>query len=209
MWGRRAPPARAPEAPSPLPPEWDMLSGLPCDRAAEGRALFLLWTTWALAARCGCLPGIPTQWTPRHRVFCELWIVEPQLQPLKLLERLPGGAKLLDGGFSRQKQLNITPPPPPCISYALVQATVDVGSVIFVYVILITHERYGHIRHGFVVRLTSKPNICRLRILHCLCQDGCEPEIFMFPRLSCVCMHLEMWAEVKVHSYHAHAHVCR
>ena len=21
-------------------------------------------------------------------------------------------------------------------------------------------------------------------------------------------MHLEMWAEVKVHSYHAHAHVC-
>ena len=37
--------------------------------------------------------------------------------------------------------------------------------------------------------------------------DGCEPEIFMFPRLSCICMHLEMWAEVKVHSYHAHARV--
>ena len=47
-----------------------------------------------------------------------------------------------------------------------------------------------------------KPNICRLCILHCLCQHGCEPEIFMFPRLSCVCIHLEMWAEVKVHSYH-------
>ena len=30
----------------------------------------------------------------------------------------------------------------------------------------------------------------------------------MFPRLSCVYMHLEMCAEVKVHAYHAHAHVC-
>ena len=59
-----------------------------------------------------------------------------------------------------------------------------------------------------IARRFSKPNICRLRILHCLCQHGCEPEIFMFPRLSCVCMPLEMWAEVKVHSYHAHAHVC-
>ena len=38
-------------------------------------------------------------------------------------------------------------------------------------------------------------------------EHGCEPEIFMFPRLSCVCMLLEMWVEVKVHSYHAHAHV--
>ena len=54
----------------------------------------------------------------------------------------------------------------------------------------------------------SKPNSCRLRILHYLCQHGSEPEIFMFPRLSCVCMHLEMWAEVKAHSYHAHPHVC-
>ena len=59
-----------------------------------------------------------------------------------------------------------------------------------------------------IARRVSKPNICRLRILHCLCQHGCEPEIFMFPRLSCVCMHLEMWAEVKAHSCHAHAHVC-
>ena len=32
------------------------------------------------------------------------------------------------------------PPPPPCISYALVQATVGVGTVIIVYVILITYE---------------------------------------------------------------------
>ena len=31
-------------------------------------------------------------------------------------------------------------PPPPCISYALVQATVGVGTVITVYVILITYE---------------------------------------------------------------------
>ena len=59
-----------------------------------------------------------------------------------------------------------------------------------------------------IARRVSKPNICRLRILHCLCQHGCEPENFMFPRLSCVCIHLEMWAEVKVHSYHARAHVC-
>ena len=59
-----------------------------------------------------------------------------------------------------------------------------------------------------IARRVSKPNICRLRILHCLCQHGCEPEIFMFPRLSCVCMHWEIWVEVKVHSYHAHAHVC-
>ena len=29
----------------------------------------------------------------------------------------------------------------------------------------------------------------------------------MFPRLSCVCMLLEMWVEVKVHSYHKRAHV--
>ena len=31
-------------------------------------------------------------------------------------------------------------PPPPCISYALVQATVGVWTVIIVYVILITYE---------------------------------------------------------------------
>ena len=47
-----------------------------------------------------------------------------------------------------------------------------------------------------------------LCIPHCLCQHLCKPEIFMFPRPSCVCMHLEMWAEVKGHSYHARAHVC-
>ena len=40
-------------------------------------------------------------------------------------------------------------------------------------------------------------------------QHACEPEIFMLPRLSCVCMLLEMWVEVKVHSYHACARVCR
>ena len=34
-----------------------------------------------------------------------------------------------------------------------------------------------------------------------LCKLGCAPEYFMFPRISCVCM--EMWVEVKVHSYHA------
>ena len=49
-----------------------------------------------------------------------------------------------------------------------------------------------------IARTVSKPNICRLRILHFLCRHGCEREIFMFPRLSCVCLHLEMWAEVKV-----------
>ena len=42
-----------------------------------------------------------------------------------------------------------------------------------------------------IARRVSKPNICRLRILHCLCQHGCEPKIFMFPRLPCVCIHLE------------------
>ena len=42
-----------------------------------------------------------------------------------------------------------------------------------------------------IARRVSKPNICRLRILHCLCQHGCEPEIFMFLRLPCVCIHLE------------------
>ena len=31
-------------------------------------------------------------------------------------------------------------PPPPCISYALVQATVGVGTVIIVYIILIAYE---------------------------------------------------------------------
>jgi hypothetical protein len=31
----------------------------------------------------------------------------------------------------------------------------------------------------------------------------------MFPGLSCACMLLEMWVEVKVHSYHARARVCR
>ena len=36
--------------------------------------------------------------------------------------------------------LNIETTPPPCISYALVQATVGVGTLIIVYVILI---RYG------------------------------------------------------------------
>ena len=47
-------------------------------------------------------------------------------------------------------------PPPPCISYALVQATVGVGTVIIVYVILITYEmQCGHIRHGFVVTVAD------------------------------------------------------
>ena len=41
-----------------------------------------------------------------------------------------------------------------------------------------------------IARRVSKPNICRLRILHCLCQHGCEHETFMFPRLPCVCIHL-------------------
>ena len=36
--------------------------------------------------------------------------------------------------------LALLPPPPLCISYALVQATVGVGTVIIVYVILITYE---------------------------------------------------------------------
>ena len=35
---------------------------------------------------------------------------------------------------------SVSTPPPPCISYALVQATVGVGTVIIVYVILITYE---------------------------------------------------------------------
>ena len=35
---------------------------------------------------------------------------------------------------------NICSPPPPCVSYALVQATVGVGTVIIVYVILITYK---------------------------------------------------------------------
>ena len=59
-----------------------------------------------------------------------------------------------------------------------------------------------------IARRVSEPNICRLRIPHCLCQHLCKPEIFMFPRPYCVCMHLVMWAEVKGHSYHARAHVC-
>ena len=40
----------------------------------------------------------------------------------------------------------------------------------------------------------------------------CDAQVLLSGRLyhlsTCVCMHLEMWAEVKVHSYHAHAHVC-
>ena len=59
-----------------------------------------------------------------------------------------------------------------------------------------------------IARRVCKLNICRLPILHCLGQHGCEPEIFLVPRLSCVCMHLEMWVEVKVHSYHAQVHLC-
>ena len=42
------------------------------------------------------------------------------------------------------------------ISYALVQATVGVGTVIIVYVILNAHELYcGHMRHGFVVTFAN------------------------------------------------------
>ena len=40
------------------------------------------------------------------------------------------------------------------ISYALVQATVGVGTVIIVYVILTTYK-CGHIRHGFVVMFAN------------------------------------------------------
>ena len=42
------------------------------------------------------------------------------------------------------------PPPPPCISYALVQATVGVGTVLIWCLILIRYQTYcSHIRHGF------------------------------------------------------------
>ena len=37
-------------------------------------------------------------------------------------------------------RMRCVPPPPPCISYALVQATVGVGTVIIAYVILIAYE---------------------------------------------------------------------
>ena len=56
-----------------------------------------------------------------------------------------------------------------------------------------------------IARRVSKPNICRLRILHCLCQHGCEPEIFMFPRLFCVCTHLQMCQRSRcTHTMRAH-----
>ena len=37
-------------------------------------------------------------------------------------------------------QLAVLPPPPPCISYALVQATVGVGTVLIWYLILIWYQ---------------------------------------------------------------------
>ena len=41
-------------------------------------------------------------------------------------------------------------PPPPRISYALVQATVGVGTVLIWYLIFIWYQMYcSHIRHGF------------------------------------------------------------
>ena len=42
--------------------------------------------------------------------------------------------------FGRLAVLETHTPPPPCISYALVQATVGVGTVIIVYEILMTYE---------------------------------------------------------------------
>ena len=42
-----------------------------------------------------------------------------------------------------------------------------------------------------IARRVSKPNICRLRILHCLCQRGCEPKIqgdFHVPK-AFLCLH--------------------
>ena len=44
------------------------------------------------------------------------------------------------GPFFFDNAVGYNYPPPPCISYALVQATVGVGTVIIVYVILITCE---------------------------------------------------------------------
>ena len=41
---------------------------------------------------------------------------------------------------SMSEECGDSTPPPPCISYALVQATVGVGTVIIVYVILIAYE---------------------------------------------------------------------
>ena len=47
---------------------------------------------------------------------------------------------LANSGRLAHAQRRQYPPPPTCISYALVQATVGVGTVIIVYVILITYE---------------------------------------------------------------------
>ena len=69
-------------------------------------------------------------------------------------------------------------------------------------------SRGKHVQLFRMVYDRKKGFRAKLRIFHCLCQHGCKREIFMFPRVSCVCMHLEMWAEVKVHSHHAHAHMC-
>ena len=66
-----------------------------------------------------------------------------------LAERPPPGSPwvlaYLGGALSAVRAqcnyLGVWPyPPPPCISYAFVQATVGVGTVIIVYVILIAYE---------------------------------------------------------------------
>ena len=64
-------------------------------------------------------------WEPRQGVRCILRTVRPPL-PTKIV------------------------PPPSCISYALVQATVGVGTVLIWDLILIRYQtECSHIRHGF------------------------------------------------------------
>ena len=82
---------------------------------------------------------------------------EPTIDPPTVPECHPAPC-LVQPADSSQRQsshccpFQPTPPPPPCISSALVQATLGVGTVIIVYVILIAYKIWcGHITYGFVV----------------------------------------------------------
>ena len=55
-----------------------------------------------------------------------------------------------------------------------------------------------------IARRVSKPNICRLLMLHCLCQHGCEPEFPCFKHfLVFACLWVHGWRLRCTHTVHS------
>ena len=89
-----------------------------------------LYEGWHALARQGVLNAVGLTF-----MSWWMWVVTTQRATTHCVSCRPPFCGILPLGKCLGKCANSSPPPPPCISYALVQATVGVGTVIIVYVI--------------------------------------------------------------------------